>query len=218
MKKNNVRIKNNITLTDKINAINGIISCYFTNGEYTPYYSEMAETIAIVNYFLEGLEFEENEDVYTSVISDTEVMELIYMFNADRTNERKVIDFVRENVKDKVDFIKQQIIHNHDDMNKIIKACDVIIDALENFSKLDLTKLSEEDIKNASSIMMKIASGEITADNLSNALKEAVGFKMDEAMSEIIDAKNAEIKELKKYKTLWEGRNVTSNKVVPMKG
>ena len=218
MKKNNVRIKDNITLTDKINAINGIISCYFTDGEYTPYYSEMAETIAIVNYFLEGLEFDKNEDVYTSVISDIEVMELIYMFNADRTNERKVIDFVRANVKDKVDFIKQRIIHSHDDMNKIIKACDVIIDALENFSKLNLSELSEEDIKNASSIMMKIASGEITADNLSNALKEAVGFKMDEVMSEILDAKNAEIKELKKYKTLWEGRNATSDKVVPMKG
>ena len=35
MKKNNVRIKNNITLTDEINAINGIVSCYFTDGEYT---------------------------------------------------------------------------------------------------------------------------------------------------------------------------------------
>ena len=126
--------------------------------------------------------------------------------------------FVMKNVKDKVDFIKQKIIHSHADMDKIIEACNVIIDSLENFSKLDLTELSKEDIKNASSIMKKIASGEITVDSLSSALKEAVGFKMDEAMSEILNAKNAEIRELKKYKTLWEGRNVTSNKVVPMKG
>lgn len=213
MKKNNVRIKNNITLTDKINAINSIVSCYFTDGEYTPYYLEMAQVIASVTYFMEGVEFEDGDDIYSSVIHDGEVLNIIYDII---TGEDMA--FVMKNVKDKVDFIKQKIIHSHADMDKIIEACNVIIDALENFSKLDLAKLSEEDIKNASSIMMKIASGEITADNLSNALKEAVGFKMDEAMSEILNAKNAEIRELKKYKTLWEGRNVTSNKVVPMKG
>lgn len=213
MKKNNVRIKNNITLTDKINAINGIVSCYFTDGEYTPYYSEMAQVIASVTYFMEGIEFEDGDDIYSSVIQDEEILNIV-----DDIITGEDMTFVMKNVKDKVDFIKQQIIHNHDDMNKIIKACDVIIDALGNFSKLDLAKLSEEDIKNASSIMMKIASGEITVDSLSSALKEAVGFKMDEAMSEILDAKNAEIKELKKYKTLWEGRNVTSDKIVPMKG
>lgn len=213
MKKNNVRIKNNITLTDKINAINGIVSCYFTDGEYTPYYSEMAQAIASVTYFMEGIEFEDGDDIYSSVIQDEEILNIV-----DDIIAGQDMAFVMENVKNKVDFIKQKIIHSHADMDKIIEACNVIIDALGNFSKLDLAKLSEEDIKNASSIMMKIASGEITADNLSNALKEAVGFKMDEAMSEILNAKNAEIRELKKYKTLWEGRNVTSNKVVPMKG
>lgn len=213
MKKNNVRIKNNITLTDKINAINSIVSCYFTDGEYTPYYLEIAQVIASVTYFMEGVEFEDGDDIYSSVIHDGEVLNIIYDII---TGEDMA--FVMKNVKDKVDFIKQKIIHSHADMDKIIEACNVIIDALENFSKLDLTELSKEDIKNASSIMKKIASGEITVDSLSSVLKEAVGFKMDEAMSEILDAKNAEIKELKKYKTLWEGRNATSDKVVPMKG
>ena len=212
MKKNNVRIKNNITLTDKIYVINGIVSCYFTDGEYTPYYSEMAQVIASVTYFMEGVEFEDGDDIYSSVIQDEEILNII---NDIITGEDMA--FVMKNVKDKVDFIKQQIIHSHADMDKIIEVCNVIIDSLENFSKLDLTELSKEDIKNASSIMKKIASGEITVDSLSSALKEAVGFKMDEAMSEILDAKNAEIKELKKYKTLWEGRNVTADKVVPMK-
>lgn len=213
MKKNNVRIKDNITLTDKINAINGIVSCYFTDGEYTPYYSEMAQVIASVTYFMEGIEFEDGDDIYSSVIKDEEILNIV-----DDIITGEDMTFVMKNVKDKVDFIKQQIIHSHADMDKIIEVCNVIIDALENFSKLDLNELSKEDIKNASSIMKKIASGEITVNSLSSALKEAVGFKMDEAMSEILDAKNAEIKELKKYKTLWEGRNATSDKVVPMKG
>lgn len=213
MKKNNVRIKNNITLTDKINAINSIVSCYFTDGEYTPYYLEMAQVIASVTYFMEGVEFEDGDDIYSSVIHDDEVLNIV-----DDIITGEDMAFVMKNVKDKVDFIKQKIIHSHADMDKIIEVCNVIIDSLENFSKLDLTELSKEDIKNASSIMKKIASGEITVDSLSSALKEAVGFKMDDAMSEILDAKNAEIRELKKYKTLWEGRNATSDKVVPMKG
>ena len=213
MKKNNVRIKDNITLTDKINAINSIVSCYFTDGEYTPYYSEMAQVIASVTYFMEGIEFEDGDDIYSSVIKDEEILNIV-----DDIITGEDMTFVMKNVKDKVDFIKQQIIHSHADMDKIIEVCNVIIDALENFSKLDLNELSKEDIKNASSIMKKIASGEITVNSLSSALKEAVGFTMDEAMSEILDAKNAEIKELKKYKTLWEARNATSDKVVPMKG
>ena len=45
-------------MVDKVNAINLIVSSYFTNGEYTPYYSKMAEVMAVVTYFIEGIDFE----------------------------------------------------------------------------------------------------------------------------------------------------------------
>ena len=39
MKKTNIRIKD-ITLVDQINAIERIVSSYFVDGEYTPYYAD----------------------------------------------------------------------------------------------------------------------------------------------------------------------------------
>ena len=49
----------------------------------------------------------------------------------------------------------------------------------------------------------------MTEENIANVIKEAADFNLDDASKEIIDAKNAEIRELKKYKTLWESRNTS---------
>ena len=216
MKKGKIEIKKNISMVDKVNAINLIVSSYFTNGEYTPYYSDMAQVMAVVTYFIEGIEFEEGEDIYDAVMQDEELNDMVH----DILFEDDMI-FVKDNAKDKVEFLKQKIIHSHADMDKIIEACNVIIDSLENFSKLNIKEMKKEDMQNASIVLEKLASNDnLTPEVISNVLKDAVGFKMDEATEEIIDAKNAEIRELRKYKALWESRNTTasSDKVVPMKG
>ena len=134
--------------------------------------------------------------------------------------------FIKNNAKDKVEFLKQKIIHSHADMDKIIEVCNVIIDSLENFSKLNIKEMKKEDMQNASIVLEKLASNNnLTSEVISNVLKDAVGFKMDEATEEILDSKNEQIrglkeenKELRKYKALWESRNTTaSDKVVSMK-
>ena len=215
MKKNNVKVKENITMVDKVNAINLIVSSYFTDGEYTPYYSKMADVIAAVTYFTEGLDFAEGDDIYDAVTQDEELNDMVH----DILFEDDMI-FVKDNAKDKVEFLKQKIIHSHADMDKIIEACNVIIDSLENFSKLNIKEMKKEDMQNASIVLEKLASNNnLTPEVISNVLKDAVGFNMDKATEEIIDAKNAEIRELRKYKALWESRNTTasSDKVVSMK-
>ena len=222
MKKNNVKVKENITMVDKVNAINLIVSSYFTDGEYTPYYSDMAQVMAVITYFIEGIEFEEGEDIYNAVMQDEELVDIVHdvLFDDDMI-------FIKNNAKDKVEFIKQKIIHSHADMDKIIEACNVIIDSLENFSKLNIKEMKKEDMQNASIVLEKLASNNnLTPEVISNVLKDAVGFKMDEATEEILDSKNEQIrglkeenKELRKYKALWESRNTTasSDKVVSMK-
>ena len=215
MKKGKIEIKKNISMVDKVNAINLIVSSYFTDGEYTPYYSDMAQGMAVVTYVIEGIEFEEGEDIYDAVMQDEELNDMVH----DILFEDDMI-FVKDNAKDKVEFIKQKIIHSHADMDKIIEACNVIIDSLENFSKLNIKEMKKEDMQNASIVLEKLASNNnLTPEVISNVLKDAVGFNMDKATEEIIDAKNAEIRELRKYKALWESRNATasSNKVVSMK-
>ena len=223
MKKGKIEIKKNISIVDKVNAINLIVSSYFTDGEYTPYYSKMAEVMAVVTYFIEGIEFEEGEDIYDAVMQDEDLVDIVH----DILFEDDMI-FVKDNAKDKVEFLKQKIIHSHADMDKIIEACNVIIDSLENFSKLNIKEMKKEDMQNASIVLEKLASNNnLTPEVISNVLKDVVGFKMDEATEEILDSKNEQIrglkeenKELKKYKALWESRNTTasSDKVVPMEG
>ena len=222
MKKGKIEIKKNISMVDKVNAINLIVSSYFTDGEYTPYYSDMAQVMAVVTYFIEGIEFEDDEDIYNAVMQDEELSDIVH----DVLFEDDMI-FIKNNAIDKVEFLKQQIIHSHADTDKIIEVCNVIIDSLENFSKLNIKEMKKEDIQNASIVLEKLASNNnITPEVISNVLKDAVGFKMDEATEEIIDAKNEQIrgikeenKELRKYKALWESRNVaaSSDKVVSMK-
>ena len=223
MKKGKIEIKKNISMVDKVNAINLIVSSYFTDGEYTPYYSDMAQVMAVITYFIEGIEFEEGEDIYNAVMQDEELSDIVH----DVLFEDDMI-FIKNNAIDKVEFLKQQIIHSHADTDRIIEACNVIIDSLENFSKLNIKEMKKEDMQNASIVLEKLASNNnLTPEVISNVLKDAVGFKMDEATEEILDSKNEQIrglkeenKELRKYKALWESRNTTasSDKVVPMEG
>lgn len=205
MKKNNVRIKENITWDDIVDAIERIVESYFIGDTYTPYAAEISKTVVTVQFFIEGIEFDEVEKIYTSVINDDEVMRVLNMFYTS-----KVWAFVLKNVKDKVDYVKQERIHNHRDMDKIIEFCDVIIDSLENFSKLNIGQVNKDDLEAGLKIMRQLGDKEFTAESLSKVLKDAVEFNMDDATAEILDAKNAEIRELKKYKALWEARNTVT--------
>lgn len=205
MKKNNIRIKENITWDDIVDAIERIVASYFIGDTYTPYAAEISKTVVAVQFFVEGIEFEEDEKIYTYVTNDDEVMRVLNMFYTS-----KVWAFILKNVKDKVDYIKQERIHSHRDVDKIIEFCDVVIDSLENFSKLNIGQVNKDDFEAGLKIMRQLGDKEFTVENLSKALKDAVEFNMDDATAEILDAKNAEIRELKKYKALWEARNTAT--------
>lgn len=77
MELNNPKIKKDITLTDKVKVIESIVSSYFTNGIYTPYYAEQAKVIAIAYNFLEGVTFDDDDRVYDLVNSDEKLSSLI---------------------------------------------------------------------------------------------------------------------------------------------
>ena len=55
MLKDNMRIKESITLQDRINAIETIVSFYFMDGDYTPYYNEKGESVFAAYYNDEDL-------------------------------------------------------------------------------------------------------------------------------------------------------------------
>ena len=206
MKKvNTIKIKD-IMFEDKISAIEDIASEYFMvdsygDVHYTPYFSEIAVVNAIVKYFLTGVEFEDGDtkqSIYNEALNNKYILKQIKRFfvnsseNAEEENENnkkyiEIMDSVMDNVKDKVKFTKQKLIHGQslDALDKISLMCDKLT------SLLSITD-------NVVSIMNKIAESDITPEAIAKAIKDAVAFDMDSATEEIIDAKNEQIRELKK--------------------
>lgn len=219
MKKNNVRIKENISFVDIITAIESIVPQYFTYNEvtgeteYTPYYSEMAIKIAMVKYFMEGVEFEDNDNVYELIISDGEIVNCINQFYY-TSNEKlvNIIDMVTSNVEKIVDFKKEKLIHEDNDMKEYFASMsnmfnsfedflNVMVNSFRTFSNLDLSKITPEMMEMAQKFAIGLKDKNITPDILTDVIKDAVAFDMDKVSVDIIDSKNKQIKELKGVKS-----------------
>lgn len=242
MIKNNPRIKENITIIDKIEAIESIVSSYFTKDsedenvtEYTPYYSEIAEVYAIVSNFLEGIEIEDN-DTEDTFMKDNDVFTLIkkFYYNVEESDDAKkenednfiyisAMNFVKSNVNEIVELKKQQLIHGDDKFrHKLALGCEsvekisyffeAIGDALYNFSKLDLKLLNPENSQLIKDVLLKLKDSNMTEKSITNIIKGVVGFDMDKAAQDIINDKNKQIVELQKYKALYKAKNVLADK------
>lgn len=203
-----LKIKENITPDLIAQAIEYISNSCFIGGTYNPYYMGFTERLAIVQYFLDGIEFEEGDSLF--VISELDdVKNLVKKFYGDkRFSEQAVLmEKVRENVKEVVEFKKQRLIHGADAIESIAKNIEDITGrlnefgnfignldvALGNLVNLDLSAVNKEDVENARKLAEKFANGDMT-----KALKEAANFDIDKASQEIIDAKNKQIEELQK--------------------
>lgn len=124
MKKINPQIKNKFTLKmqDKIDAVEAIASVFFQEVEneygvieevYTPYLEEIGQVTAIAKYFISGIEFDEDEDIYESVIEDMDIRPMIDKFLIPYgekletpTEEQKLFGQVMDKVYDVVEYRK----------------------------------------------------------------------------------------------------------------
>lgn len=116
MVKDDPRFKEKFSLQDRINTIEFIVNACFTedseSGEvaYTPYYRSVAQIISVANYFMEGIEFEEDEDIYSSIQSDEEIKAMIDTFLYDGRTGGKILEDIATDVDDIIDFKKRQLI------------------------------------------------------------------------------------------------------------
>lgn len=208
MKFTELKIKENITPDVIAQVIEYISNSCFIGGTYNPYYMGFTERLAIVQYFLDGIEFEEGDSLF--VISELDdVKNLVKKFYGDKrfSEQAALMEEVRENVKEVVEFKKQRLIHGADAIESIAKNIEDITGrlnefgnfignldvALGNLVNLDLSAVNKEDVENARKLAEKFANGDMT-----KALKEAANFDIDKVSQEVIDAKNEQIKELQK--------------------
>ena len=206
MKITELKVKENITPDIIAEAIEYISNSCLIGGTYNPYYRSFSEKMAIVQFFLDGIEFEDGDSLFEICELD-DVKKLIVKFYGDkRINEYSpIMDTVNHNVDDIVEFRKQRLIHGVDAIESIAKNVEDITGrlnefgnfisdldaALGNILKLDFNAINEEDIENARKLADKFANGD-----MAKALKEAANFDIDKASQEVIDAKNEQIKKL----------------------
>lgn len=221
MKITELNIKENITPDIIAEVIEYISNSCFIGGTYNPYYQSFAERMAIVQYFLDGIEFEDGDSLFVICELD-DVKKLINKFYGDErfSEQAKLMKVIRENVKEVVDYKKQRMIHGADAIETIAKAVDkfdnYISDlgvVLENLAKLDWSNINKEDMEFSRAIIQKIASSdfELNEQTLAKVIKDAANFDVDKASQEIIDAKNKQIEELQKRNALLEKEHNARN-------
>ena len=105
----NVRIKKDITIYDLANVIETIVSFIIRRDEdgitYTPYYKGLGMNVGIAKYLIEGIEFEEDDDILDEISNNKKISELIAQFS---TINPKDYSFIMNNVTDIVEQKKQE--------------------------------------------------------------------------------------------------------------
>ena len=223
MKKDNVRVKSDITIVDEITAIESMVSYYFTDNEYTPYYADMAKVTVIAENFLGGVEFESEDYVYQLVMENDDIYECVKKFLEIPTSQDKEnvdcyarMEKIMKQVEDVVEFKKQKLIHNSDAFSIVGDMCLAVKDILDNYAK---------NSEIAQKFISDLQESGINEETLTNAVRNAADqFKIPE--SEIIEGqrnriaeqqaqlqeKEAEIQELRKWKREYMARNVKAVK------
>lgn len=217
MKKTNLRIKENITLQDKINVVESIVEDYFRGGKYTPYFAPISKIVSIATYFIEGYELEEGDNLYTICVTDGDMKRLIETFIGKYAVNNDIMAEVNSYVEDKVDFMKSYIIHENPDLSTIVEAANVIIESLANFANMNVELMNPENLKSVMIVVQKLKDSNlpITKEMITDIVRDAAAFNFDDATKEIMDAKNKEIRDLKeenrnlrKFEMLYNSRNV----------
>lgn len=232
MKKTDVRIKDFITMEERIIITNHLVDSYFIEDDdgsliYTPYMIDSALTTIFFLYCVEGVEFDEGEKVYESICADEELVELYTTtlsdnLDLDSSNNKiaKTIHSIMNDVIDMVEFKKQQIIHKNSTLNnKLLEILEVQkqletlkLEIAENENKMLLHQINQN---NYSEKVMSYMTPEETASLNRKMLNEDMDFsKLAELVTERYLESNLHKKnviEMKSTHTKSNQRKTTSN-------
>lgn len=180
MKKENIRIKNNITFVDQIAAIDMVVNSAFTDGKYTPFFVRKTLIESIVVHFIDGIKFDENESIYDAVFLDSEILELVGKFFAtegmadeDREKNAEYIniqEFVAENAMSIIEFEKEKVLNCTDSKERLYQDINDIASSITEIAKniVNATKpmvQNPENISLMTSVLKKMDSFDVINEN-----------------------------------------------------
>lgn len=229
----NVRIKKDITIYDLANVIETIVPFIIRRDEdgitYTPYYKELGMRIGIAQYLIEGIEFEEDDDVLVEISNNKKLSELIAQFS---TINPKDYSFIMNNVTDIVEQKKQE--YSTPDFSDIKERLLKSIEQEQTLNNLNIKLLKKQNTllsqqAKANEFQMKVMESmtpeEVAAMNkkfmsseynINDIAEMAVEKYLDSEIhkkneKEIIDSQAEKITELNKYKAEHDARNVLAD-------
>lgn len=235
MKKKNLRFKSVSKLDDYTwdliveEASSYVIGVVNGEPEYHPVFKHRGVKTALVKYLVTGLTFEDGDDVDELIYTDKSINNLFETFVVENNN---FYDSLLDYVDEVIEFKKRKLLnYNSSISEKLLE----ILDTQKTFEDLRLEVLRKENIaleqhlkankyqeeimsymtpEESAELNKKLLSGEYDVDKISASVMKKyldTDFHSKKA-TEIIDSKNAEIVELKKYKQLYEARNVLGEK------
>ena len=178
----NVRIKKDITIYDLANVIETIVPFIIRKDEdgitYTPYYKELGMNVGIAKYLIEGIEFEEDDDILDEISNNKKLSELIAQFS---TINPKDYSFIMNNVTDIVEQKKQE--YSAPDFSDIKERLLKSIEQEQTLNNLNIklakkqnTVLSQQE--KANEYQMKVMES-MTPEEVAEINKKLVSFEFD---------------------------------------
>lgn len=161
---NEIKLKDKVSLDDKIKIVNTVVNSCFLNGEFTPYYKDYTLKMCFGLYILEGVEFEENEDIAELVEDRNELSELWRIWQDDSISWD-----LTQDINDIVDFKKKQLLNENNEINKLL------IDLVKE--QIETVKLQKKVLENTDKINGQYSKEEImriteASEKLSDKLKD----------------------------------------------
>ena len=229
----NVRIKKDITIYDLANVIETIVPFIIRkDGDgitYTPYYEELGTNVGIAKYLIEGIEFEEDDDIINEISNNKKLSELIAQFF---TINPKDYSFIMNNVTDIVeqkkqeystpDFsdIKERLLKSIDqeqmlnNLNiKLAKKQNTILSQQTKANEYQMQVMESMTPEEVAELNKKLVSGEFNVDKVAEmTVQKYLDSEIHKGKEkEVIDAQAQKITELNKYKALHDARNVLAD-------
>lgn len=225
----NVRIKKDITIYDLANVIDTIVPFIIRKDEsgitYTPYYKELGMRIGIAQYLIEGIEFEEDDDVLVEITNNKKLSELINQFSS---ISPKDYSFILSNVTDIVEQKKQEYsapdfsdikerllksIEQEQMLNnlniKLAKKQNTILSQQAKANEFQMKVMESMTPEEVAELNKKLVSGEFNVDKVAQMTVQkyldSEIYKKNE--KEIINSQAEKITELNKYKAEQEAKN-----------
>lgn len=232
-----VKIKENISIYDLANVIETVVSFIIRkeNGKikYRPYYKDLGLNIAIIQYLIDGIKFEKDDDtddILSYINEHYELSNIIngfihdnnYRFimdNVDDIVEQKKQEYSAPDFTDIKELLKKSITQEQtlNDLNiKLAKKQNTLLSQQIRANEYQEKMMEHMTPEEMTDLNKKFLSGEFDFEKIADiAVKHYLDSDIHkDKQKELIESQQEKIHDLSKYKAMHDARNVLATPII----